>query len=237
MLDSSALAQRHAPAIVDALVGALNGPDGRTRLRAAKLLLGRGWGSPADPRLGAPSGDLAPADGLSPEKLRQAIDLMRTHLQPANELKPATTPCPAGHEAAGTPQPPTSPHADPATNPMSPEPTAPGAPPPQNPKNTPLAEPALTPCPAAAPLAPDPAPPPNPSINPMSRERSPSPLAAPPGTDPPRPNPDVVAHALLLARQREDAFRRPLPQPPPVEPPRPFFSDAQWQSGRHRRWR
>lgn len=218
MNETAALVQPHAAAIIVALVDALASPDGRNRLKAAKLLLL--WG------LGPAGGKHSETDDAVAAEQQRMLALLLPHLRSAAEApEPVATSRPARYVADATAPAEDTPRAETATNPMSPEPTAPPE------QNTPLAESILTPCPAAAPD-------PRSSAEPISPEPGPSPLAAPPGTDRPRGDADPMSRALWPARHSaEDAFRRPLPTPPPVEPPWPFVSEAQWWRERRARRR
>lgn len=216
MTDPSTLVQPHAAAIVGGLAESLASPHGRTRLKAAKLLLRWSCG-PADGK--RPARDATgPTGGLGDADLQRMLDLLLPHLDPARE---PPLPVAAQSEAA-------RPRSRPRSRPTGPRQSLPTAP-----KNTPLAEPALTPCPAAAPVSPS-----NPSANPMSREDRPSPLAVPPGTHPldtRRRDADPMSRPLLPSCHSGSDFYRRLPTPPPMEPPWPFVPDH-WQARRRRRW-
>jgi len=206
MLDPTALVRQHAAAIVNTLVQALQSPDGRVRLMAAKRLLDCGWGPPRGRHRGVNA--TAPAGSFDDTDLQRVLDTLQPHLRPA--AKPA--------DPAATPVPGTTPDH-------------PGA----APENTPLAEPLLTPCPAAAPGGPARPVPPNPGIDPMSRENGASALDAPSGTNSPRGDADPMSRAVLPTGHSEDAFRRRLPVPPPVEPPG-LHGLHSWPAHRRRRW-
>lgn len=126
MLDPTALVRQHAAAIVDTLVQALQSPDGRVQLMAAKRLLDCGWGPSRGRRPGV--GAATPDGSFDDTDLQRVLDTLRPQLRPAATSVPDATP---GHPGAS---PENTPLAEPLLTPCpAAAPVGPARPVPPNP--------------------------------------------------------------------------------------------------------